>query len=401
MSNEATAIQTNALSQVEKLKETLNDLQPVSSKYMGIIFNASKLMIYNRQQHNLNKMIQDLNHIFSSSQNKCFILLNSDLLCIVEKSTQLAIERQISQFKRTIPMDPLISDVHKRELFVTTFDLGTKWRDFCIHLSEIQENPLYSTKLSSSVKQEIAPLITDGIKTETLSLIEGLLRQSDISNFIRRQNVYWFDGNSSYKPLSQHLYISLMEIQNSLNISEPLTANAWLFKQITFHLDRQMLKNLPNLLSQKSTSSTSINLNLRTLVTPYFNEFIKKCPQTIDLTVYFDIVDLIAHPDVILYAEEILKPRNIKTGFNNIQSNHLNYLNLIKVPCDVFKINASSNLLKMKDTLKELLTTRGENSIILHRCDTEEQVKNGISAGIQIFEGKYLDTLNKPKLAGR
>lgn len=398
MQNQSKNIDT--LSEAAKLKDLLTKLQPMASKYSAVIFHASKLMIYNRQQHHLNKMMEDINQIFSSNNGKAFLLLNNDLLCIVEKTTQLTVERQISQFKRTIPSDPLlIVDAHKRELFVTTFDLGSTWRDFCVQISEIQDNPLYSARLSSSDSSNTGALITTGIDIETLNLIESVLKQSDMSNFIRRQYVFWFDGINTYKQLSQHFYISLMELQKSLNVSESLTGNAWLFKQITFYLDRQMLKNLPNLLNQKVKYSSSINLNLRTLVTPYFHAFISKAIDSSNLTIYFDLVDVIAHPDVLLYAEELLRPHKIRIGINNIQSNHFKYINMPHFPIDVFKMDACLNLSKLKEPIKEIIGQRGDNSVILHRCDSEEQVKAGYSLGIRIFEGKYLDIVNKPKIS--
>lgn len=309
------------------VKSFLILIQSKSAKYAAVIFRLSKLMVYNRQSQHIQQMMREAETIFQQFQSHCFLLKNEDILCVFEKPSQIYIERAISQFKRAVPKDPAVTDGHKRELFATTYDLGLQWRDFCVEIADIQDRPLASIQKADGSGAS-APLVIDGIRVETLGLIEEVLKQADATNFIRRQTVGCFDGKSSFEPVMQHFYISLKSLQASLEISEPLEANAWLFKQLTFYLDRQMMKNLMSILQLRTLPSVSINLSLRTLVTTHFHDFVKKYTGGMELTFFFDIVDLMAHPDVFLYGQDLLKAKDIRIGFNNILISHLQYLNL-------------------------------------------------------------------------
>lgn len=383
----------------DMVKSFLILIQAKSSKYAAVMFHTSKLMVYNRQAPQLQKMLADVEEIFKQFNAQCFLLKNEDIVCIFEKHSQIHIERAISQFKRAVPKDPVLTDSHKRELFVTPYDLGAQWREFCVEIADIQDRPLASIQKPDG-SGETSPLIIDGLRVETLSMIEGILKQADITNYIRRQTVGCFNGKSSFEPMMQHFYISLKSLQSSLKISEPLEGNAWLFKQLTFYLDRQMMKNLVNILQLRTLSSVSINLSLRTLVTTHFHDFMKKYSGDMELTLFFDIVDLMVHPDVFLYAQELLKTKNIRIGFNNITMNHMQYVNLANIPCNYFKIDSKSLLsTPYKDAMRDIIRQRGDSSVILHKCDSEKTIVDGYASGIQLYQGAFIDKIiakNKP-----
>lgn len=378
------------------LKEALISIKPRAASYCALHFYTSKFMDYNRQSKQLQKMLKDAQETFASVNGIVFQLKNEDMLCIVENNSIIMVERAISTFKRLLPTDPLINSTNPRDMFLLNYDLGLQWRDFCTHVNEIEDNPLYSLKAQNGQRDVSSPLIIDGIGIQTLSMIENILKQSDASNYIRRQSIHCYDGKEAPKPLSQHFYFSLPDLQNALKISESLSGNTWLFRQITIYLDRQMIKVLPTIIQQKSNGSLNINLNLRSLVTSHFQAFLqsfKTFSGGKSLTICFDLVDTIAHADVLEYGITILKENNIKTCLNNINQTQLNFIKLNDIPVDSFKINNGDLFQNRLDEVKKIIKEIGPEKFTLHRADDEKAIQSGLSIGITHFQGRGIDKL--------
>ena len=378
------------------LKETLEFIKPRAANYCALHFYTSKLMEYNRQSDKIQHFVKEVTAAFASLNGVVFRLKNDDILCIAENKSIIMVERSISQFKRTIPNDPLIINTNKRDMFLINYDLGFQWRDFCINISEIEDNPAHSSRAKNGEINENTPLIIDGIKLETLTMMENILKQSDASNFIRRQSVHWYDGKGSPNLLSQHFYFSLPDLQNSLKISESLSGNTWLFRQITIYLDRQMIKVLPTIIQQKCNGSLHINLNLRSLVTSHFQSFLqnfKNYSNDKELTVCFDIVDVIAHADVLTYGIKLLNDHGIKTCINNMNPIQMNFTNLKNIPVDYFKVNNSDLFQNRLDDVNAMIAALEPGKFILHRADDEKTIRSGISVGINLFQGRGMDKL--------
>lgn len=380
-----------------EIKGLLNKIQPQSGKFTGLYFNISKLMPYNRQPHQISQIKKQVNSIFSALKAQCFFLKNEDLVCIFEKTSMIMVERAISQFKRMIGSDPIIAHSHNRENFAIVYDLGSKWREFCVAISEIEDNPLFNIRnKSSNGDGSSSPLLIDGIKVETLSLIERTLKHSDMTSHIRRQSIYYYNEIEPPKVLGHHFFVSMHDFQNTLQISESITGNAWLFRQITFYLDHQIIKSLSALMQQKKSHlPIHLNLNLRSLVTPHFSEFIKNYGVERPLFLFFDLIDVAAHPDVFSYGVELLKPKNITIGINNISTKHMEFINFNSLNADLFKINYNEDINKCPDFLKNFVESVGKEKVILHRCDSLAHIKAGLAIGISQFQGMGVEELGK------
>lgn len=380
----------------KSLNKILEEIKPRSANYCALHFQCSKLMEYNRQKKQIETLVSEANKIFAGLNGIVYKLINDDILCIIENKSVIMVERAISQFKRLFLNDPLITNNNKREVFMINYDLGFQWRDFCIKISEIQDNPMYSGGKSGTLHGESSPIIIDGIKLETLNMIENVLKKSDASNYIRRQSIHWYDGKGNPNLHSQHFYFSLPDLQTNLKISESLSGNTWLFRQITIYLDRQMIRVLPTIIQQKCNGSLHVNLNLRSLVTSYFQEFIhnyKNYGKDKTLTLCFDLVDIIAHTDALSYGLNLLKDQGIKTCINNINPLQMELLNLEKIPVDFYKINNSDLFQNRIEDVKRIISANDPKKFILHRADDEKTIRSGISAGISYFQGRGMDKL--------
>jgi EAL domain-containing protein (putative c-di-GMP-specific phosphodiesterase class I) len=372
----------------------LDHLKPTASSFKAIMFNTSKFTLFNREPKRIDFALEEATRIFSPIKGLVYKLKNHNLVCIIQRNAVISIERCIAQLKRTLPPDPILNEGHKKDGFYTIFDLGTQWEDFAEAVQEIENDPIYSS-LKKQADGTLTQLITNGINLDTLANIEKILTNSNLLSYLRRQPIYWYDGKDKPRKIASHLFLSMQALQESLAISDPIMANTWLFKHITTLLDKQTITFLPQLLSHNSIENIHANINLRSIVTPAFHKFLHNYNKDKPLSFCIDIVDYMAHPDVLEFAHELLGEKNCRIIISSINAAHLAVMALDKIPANVFKINWSPAIMERKDDLKALIKEIGAYRLILHRCETEQDIQAGLECGIEQFQGFGIDKMLK------
>ncbi|MBW8310293.1 MAG: hypothetical protein K0M45_11790 [Candidatus Paracaedibacteraceae bacterium] len=372
----------------------LDQIKPTASSFKAIIFNTSKFTVFNREPKRIDFALEEAIRIFTPIKGLVFKLKNHNLVCIIQRNAAISIDRCISQLKRTLPPDPIFNEGHKKDGFYMVFDLGTHWESFAEAVHDIEDNPIYSsvtTQPDGTTKQ----LITDGINLDTLANLEKTLNNSNLLSYLRRQPIYWYDGKDKPRKIASHLFLSVQALQESLAISDPIMANTWLFKHITTLLDKQTITFLPQLLSHNSIENIHANINLRSIITPAFHKFFHNYQKDKPLSFCIDIVDYMAHPDVLEFAHNLLEQKSCRIIISSINASHLAVMALDKIPANVFKINWSPAIMERKEDLKALINKIGAYRLILHRCETEQDIQAGLDCGFEQFQGFGIDKMLK------
>lgn len=379
-----------------KILEALARLQSDASGYRAILFNVSKLMPCHRGSDQIDQLFAEAHRIFATIKGKVFKLKNDDLVCLIRNEAIISSERCISQFKRGLSNDPLMANNNKKDLFCTIYELGLSWKSFYNYVYEIETDPLYAD-IKARYEGASADLLDRGINSETLSSIEKILSNSTLLPYIKRQPIYWYDGIELPRKISSHIFLSIQTLQNALALSDSLMANAWLFKYITILLDKQLISLLPELLAQKNLENIhmSLNINLRSIITANFHRFLRSYNKQTSISFCIDIIDYIAHPEALIYAKELLSEKGFRLILNGINASHLDIVNLTAIPVHTYKINWSPGIHDKEATLKALIEKMGPYCCILHKCDTEKEVDQGLAWGIRQFQGFGIDQVSK------
>ncbi len=101
----------------ENVIDYLRRIKPAGAAFHAVMFNMSKLIPFNREPGKIDVALSEVNRVFIPLQGKVYKLLNHNIVCFVEKQPIILIERSISQFKRTLPADPILSDSLKKDTF--------------------------------------------------------------------------------------------------------------------------------------------------------------------------------------------------------------------------------------------------------------------------------------------
>lgn len=372
----------------------LNSISHKTEKGLAIHFYLSELLPYDHQPFQILEIFSRLKQVFAPLVGKAFILKNDDLVYISVNNSMILVERCLSQFRRILFTDSFINSNLKSEPFYAFHPLRHKFSEFQEMMTKIDQNPLYNNKDldgHTNAQANKVPLLISGINLETLSLIENSIKNSDISIFLKREPIVMFDKDYNPTVQSYHYYVSLDALQSYLKVNEPLAANIWLFRQIGFYLDKQVLQSLPGFMDQKNVPAVNVNLNLRTLVTSTFQNFLRHSILTKKLTFDVDVVDFMAHPEAFEYALKMLHEKGCQLGLCGLTVTHIDYINFSALAVDSLKFVWNSTFVNNLGKLKNMVERVGHDKIVLTKCDSETAIQTGILGNVLYFHGQGLD----------
>lgn len=381
------------------IPEIIPYLDTLASNVEGMVaihFYLSKLLPYDYQTFQVLELFSLFKQVFSPLKGQAFILKNDDLVYVCQNSSSIYLDRCLSQFKRTLFSDTFIRGNLGSQAPCTVFSLIQKFGEFRRIIHEIEDNPIYKNQDWLKVKDQEGnkvPLLVEGINLETLSFIENSIKNANITHFLKREPIVLLEGDSKPEVFSYHFYISLDALQNFFKLNEPIANNIWLFRQVGFYLDKQILLKLPEFIAQKNIPAINVNLNLRTLITTYFQRFILEYQATKKLTFDIDIIDFMAHQEVFEYALHTLREKGCDVGLSGLTIKHFDYLNFKKLPIDSFKITWNNSFINYPAKLKNIVKAVGREKIILTKCDMEEALQIGRTVDIHYFHGHTIEQL--------
>jgi hypothetical protein len=398
------------------LKILIKVLEKVKNNARGvyiIFFNLSHLRPYNRMTHQLNSYKSLAEKIFSRNKAKAFSHKSGDIIVFLRSDSLLNIEKNIPTFRSQLPDDPFFDDMRAKNLY-TIFDVHNEYAS-CMTLIEeylIEEVPEYRL---TAVDILDFMNIDEGLSHNTdvhmippakASEILNVIRNADLTNFIRRQNIIWFENEKHYKPISVEYYTCSRTFESFFNIPGAFLSNPWFFKHLTLHFDRKILSYLIDIVKKnKDGIALNINLNTRTVITSHFFRFLEQTSSyNLRLTVELDKLDLINNYNGFAFARQHLKSKEINFCLDGIEYYDLKFFNLGATGVEAIKLFWSSEYLdnldpetsqKVLQEIRRIIDLFGPEKIILARCDSPKALEIGLSLGLHQFQGHYIEELLK------
>lgn len=371
------------------------------ANFHAVHFHLSRLKTNSTTLKYLPQIKLDLSHLMSEIGAQLFPLPNDDMVFVVREISAINLERMIIRFKKTLDHDPRFKTNILAGDFYQLYDLQSESRLFTRDMDALVDILTAAEKNEDSdIHVDAAqgePVIIEGIDVKTLNVIQTVLRQADASSFLRRQAICWIDGDKQPKPMFYQYYLSVQTMQEVLKITDAITGNIWLFKQLTTVLDRQMLGLLEEVLSKLGKGGNlHFNLNLRTFVTDNFREFVHQMSGKREITLEIDVLDIIAHSDVYSFAVDFLQEHGHKTCINGINPHNYYLLNPKNLVAHKLKISSSSSFMDGNDITPDFIDwikAADPIRIIMHHCDSMEVIDAGIKNGVRLFQGREVDSI--------
>jgi EAL domain-containing protein (putative c-di-GMP-specific phosphodiesterase class I) len=230
----------------------------------------------------------------------------------------------------------------------------------------------------------------------SVSLIEKLLKDIDLCQFIRSQSIYEYQKkDDSWKQLADETFIGLEDLKAKFFPHLELTQPKHLFLDLCQALDRNLLDTLTINYDSVSDMNLSLNLALPTILGLELAQFARRIPRSNRSRIGFEIhcSDLLQDFTQTLNAFGTMRHEGYKITIDGITPDMLGYFNFTRLDVDFIKINVSkdnANSLKYQ-AIRENFVKAPHDKLIFFHCDSEQALSAGIDMGVTKFQGWLVD----------
>ena len=398
-------MQKNLPSQENLLLDYVRRLEKHRAGRRVVHVHLSQLRPYNRREQHLRAATSSFDPLISSMDGQLFALRNSDLIFVFKAEARPSVETVVQKVRFLFSDDPLIAeaDSHNRP-FASWFDAETQYDDILRLIQGMaDEEEERQTQVRSRMdarsalrakQQQGEPLTPD-----VLARVEDALGRADLSNYVRRQFVCKVDAKLIPEQEFSELFISIADLRETLMPGVNLTSNQWLFHHLTETLDMRMLSMLSKTDAITITGEISINANVKTLLSDEFQVFDDNVSASRRGAMIIELQkeDIFADLPAFLIAREYVQERGYRVLLDGLTLQTMFVVDRARLGCDLAKLIWTPALADagedVKERLREMAAQNGGGRLIMCRCDTRESVDFGRSAGIDRFQGRFVEGL--------
>lgn len=380
--------------------------------------NYSALYLYINKLQNPNLKIvqkQALSETFEGVVKKdtgeMFVLANDNIVIVFNNRVKEEVMACLIKVRFILHDDPLIKENYDLESsgFVKIFSLAEKSSEFkdlitlevgkLENMSRINKNIRESSGQGTSqlsyssnkrIRSELTPLM--------LGKLQKTLSMADFSSMIRRQAVCAVIGKSPPQMLFDEVYVSIVDLRDTLLPDVDLTANPWLFQYLTETLDKRVLASISNHDDGSLTSNFSLNLNVSTILSDEFLEFDEDINTSMRSTIVLELqlLDIFSDMKAFILAKTFAQARGYKICIDGITVDKLKYINREQLDADLIKIiwhPSFMDIISEDKHFTDYVNKAERSKMIICRVDDPQAVEVGNSLGINLYQGRYIQRL--------
>jgi len=390
--------------QEQLLMEYLRRLENRREGRKAVRINLSALMPANRREHHIRAATNSFESLVSELMGQLFELKNLDIFFVYKAEAHTRVEDTVQKVKFLFSDDPLFDEKRRAEKeFVDWYDVETGYDDLVKMVREMsdEEGGRQRTSSRSNVREALKARQEHGepLTPEILSRAVKALQRTDLTSLVRRQFICGVTRKLVPEPMFSEIYISIMDLRETMMPGINLTANRWLFQYLTESLDKRVLSLLSKTDRFSITGDISFNVNVSTLLSPEFLAFDEgiSAARRGSMVLELQKVDIFADLGAFLFVREFCQEKGYRICLDGMTHQNLSMIDRERLGVDYVKLMWSSDLVDggedMKTKIRELVQAAGKGRVIMARCDNREAVDFGRSVGINLFQGHFVEYL--------
>ncbi len=392
-------------SQENLLLDYMHRLEKHKEGRKVVHLHLSLLRPMNRREQHIRTATGSFENIAKSMDGQVFTVKNSDIFVIYKDTAQPQVETAVQQIRYLFDDDPLIvEEEHSDKKFASWYDAE---QDFDSVLQTVQGMAHAEQKRQTEVRSRMDARAALKAKQEqgepltprVLARIETALSKADLSNLVRRQFICRVDSNMVPEQIFSELFISIKDLRETMLPDVNLVANRWLFQHLTTTLDQRMLAMLTKTDGISISGDISFNVNVTTLLTPEFQSFDdniaagRRGAMIIELQKEDIFCDLASY----LFAREFVQEKGYKVCLDGLTVQTIDIIDRERLGADIAKLIWHTDLVdggdELHEKIRKIVKRGGPDRLILCRCDNREAIDFGHSVGIDLFQGRYVESL--------
>ncbi len=367
--------------------------------------HLSLLRPINRRDQHIRTAAGNFDSMVTSMDAQVFTVKNSDIFVIYKDTVHHQVETAVQQIRYLFDDDPLVSEEQASDQkFTTWYDAE---QEFDAVLQSVQNLAQAEKKRQSEVRGRMDARAALKAKQEkgepltpkVLARVETALSRADLSNLVRRQFICRLDAQMVPEQLFSELFISIKDLRETMLPDVNLVANRWLFQHLTTTLDRRMLSMLTKTDSISFSGDISFNINVATVLSQEFQAFDdniaagRRGAMIIELQKEDIFCDLSAY----VFAREFVQEKGYKVCLDGLTMETIGFIDRERLGADLAKLIWHPDLADGSDELhsklKNIVKSGGLDRVIMCRCDNRESVDFGRSMGINLFQGRHIESM--------
>ena len=420
-----------------KLMQMIGSLRGQAIGWQVIHFHLSDLLDEYKSEYQVKIALNLIHDLLKTHDGSIFVLGDNSLIVVCYKLDNLLREKLIFQLRYLYMDDPLCYDESGQENpdFCSHYDLVHDWREVELlaanymavmsrkqggkTASDVQlETALMEPRRRTAKQRQdqalqaprmtldpIDSLMDDTITEDGLLSVEHMLRNIDMRSVTRRQPVCAVLPDMKVRRVFDELYIHIAHLRRMVKSEVDFFSNRWLFKYLTTILDQRMIELISSNPNHYLSSPVSINLNVETLLSPWFARFDAqvKPAAKVSMVIEVPVIDLFADMHAFNTAMAEAQRLGYRVCLDGLSTESFLSIDREKIGLDLIKVQWNADIitdLKSKENapLIAAVNAIGTNRLILCRCDNRNAIEYGKALGISLFQGRYLDSVLNPTL---
>ncbi|MCH7864070.1 MAG: hypothetical protein IIC56_02495 [Proteobacteria bacterium] len=367
--------------------------------------HLSQLRPANRREQHIRTAIGNFEPIVKAMDGQVFSVKNADLFFIYKESAQPQTETTVQQIRYLFSDDPLIENEEDGDhKFATWYDAAREFDTVLqivqglVHAEKKRQTEVRSrmdARAALKAKQEQGEPLTPKV----LARVESALARADLSNLVRRQYICRVDDKMVPEEMFSELFISIKDLRETMLPDVNLVANRWLFQHLTMTLDLRMLSMLTKTDSISLSGDISFNVNVATVLSPEFQAFDDNIAagRRGAMIVEMQKEDIFCDLASYVFAREFVQEKGYKVCLDGLTVQTINIIDRERLGADMAKLVWHPDLVdggeELHQQIRNLVQRGGPDRLILCRCDNREAIDFGMSVGIDLFQGRFVENL--------
>ena len=391
--------QENLLLDYMRRLEKHKEVRKVVHVYRSLLRPISR-----REQH-VRTAIGNFDTLVSSMDAQVFMVKNSDIFVIYKDTAHPQVETAVQQIRYLFDDDPLLEEEDASERkFTSWYDAE---QDFDTVFQTVQNLVNAEQKRQTEVRGRMDARAALKAKQEkgepmtpkVLARVETALSRADLSNLVRRQFICRIDAQMVPEQMFSELFISIKDLRETMLPDVNLVANRWLFQHLTTTLDKRMLAMLTKTDSISMSGDISFNINVATILSPEFQAFDDNIAASRrgSMIVELQKEDIFCDLASYVFAREFVQDKGYKVCLDGLTLETLDIIDRERLGADLAKLIWNPDLAdggdELHNKIRQIVKRGGAERMIMCRCDNREAIDFGRSLGIEMFQGRYVESL--------
>ncbi|MDX2143762.1 MAG: EAL domain-containing protein [Rhodospirillaceae bacterium] len=376
------------------LVDTLDRMRRNPEGRKVVHLRLSQLMPHNRtpvKVRIINRMFRNLE---SGRQAQIFLIGNDDMVMIVNAAAQRDMANICERIRTLFESDPIThTPAGEPDRFILWFDLNL---DAALAIHTAQQLKQLVQKMPPRSETALP-----GLTPASLDDVQKKLAFANVVPFIRDQVAVRINAQTNAAAIEFYeFFMSVMDVQKAIAPGTNLLGDRWLFQELSRTMDQRMLEMVVRAPHARGVPAISLNLNLETVVTPTFLSFLERIEKEQRVIVEVQAMDVLNNLPLYTEVESALSQMKHAVLIDGLTTTALSVFDVSRLKPDYAKLVWAPELLNVMDSKgsrsTSMIKQMGGDKIVLSRVDTADALQWGLRNGIELFQGRFLDSFGKP-----